>query len=217
MDIFADFSFENLNDSVSQSVFPSALKLANLPISILSNVSKIYERFFLKQISEYFEQFLSKYQCGFRKVFSAQNSLLRNGNQMLITKKLFGALLTDLSKTFGCLSHNLLIAKLNDHGFSMTVLRLIQSYLSNRKQRTKINTDNSSWEENVFGQSSILGPLLFNILLYGLFLIITNIELAGYTDDNTSYAIGSNIEELIVYYKTTQKHCFNGKVITKWN
>ena len=142
---------------------------------------------------------------------------LRNGNQMLITKKLFGALLTDLSKTFGCLSHNLLIAKLNDHGFSMTVLRLIQSYLSNRKQRTKINTDNSSWEENVFGQSSILGPLLFNILLYGLFLIITNIELAGYTDDNTPYAVGSNIEELIVYYKTTQKHCFNGKVITKWN
>ena len=29
-DIFADFIFENLNDSISQSVFPSALKLANI-------------------------------------------------------------------------------------------------------------------------------------------------------------------------------------------
>ena len=76
-DIFADFIFENLNDSISQSVFPSALKLANItpvhkkdskskkyhyrPIIVLPNISKLYERFFFKQISEYFEQFLSKY------------------------------------------------------------------------------------------------------------------------------------------------------------
>ena len=86
-EIFADFIFENLNDSISQSVFPSALKLANItpvhkkyskskkdhyrPISALPSICKIYERFFFKQISEYFEQFLSKYQCGFRKVSSA--------------------------------------------------------------------------------------------------------------------------------------------------
>ena len=67
-DIFSDFNFENLNDSIFQSVFPSALKLANITpvhkkdseskkdhyqrISVLPNISKIYERFFLKQISE---------------------------------------------------------------------------------------------------------------------------------------------------------------------
>ena len=92
LDIFADFIFENLNDSIPQSVFPSALKLANItpvhkkdskskkdhyrPISVSPNISKIYESYFFKQISEYFEQFLSKYQCGFRKGFSAQHSLL---------------------------------------------------------------------------------------------------------------------------------------------
>ena len=90
-DIFADCIFEILNNSISQLVFPSALKLANItpvhkkgskskkdhyrPISVSPNISKIYERFFFKQISEYFEQFLSKYQCGFRKGFSAQHSL----------------------------------------------------------------------------------------------------------------------------------------------
>ena len=53
--------------------------------------------------------------------------------------KLFGALLTDLSKAFDCLSHKLLLAKLHACGFSIAALRLIHSYLANRRQRTKIN------------------------------------------------------------------------------
>ena len=168
-DIFADFIFENLNDSISQSVFPSALKLVNItpvhkkdskskkdhyrPISVLPNISKIYERFFFKQISEYFEQFLSKYQCGFRKGFSAQHSLLsmlEKWKSAVDNKKVFGAPLTDLSKVFDCHSHDLLIAKLNAYRFSMGALRLVQNYLSNWKQRTKINTEYSSREEILF-------------------------------------------------------------------
>ena len=51
--------------------------------------------------------------------------------------KMFGALLTDLSKAFDCLDHELLIAKLNAYGFSSTALKLVHNYLPNRKQRTK--------------------------------------------------------------------------------
>ena len=47
--------------------------------------------------------------------------------------KAFGALLTDVSKTFDCLEHELLIAKLNAYGFSLPALRLIHDYLSHRK------------------------------------------------------------------------------------
>ena len=142
------------------------------PVSILSNTSKLYERIMFKQMSEYFENsFFSKYQCGFRKGFSAQHCLILSDNI-----KSFGAFLTDLSKAFDCLSHNLLIAKLNAYGFSMSGLRFVDSYLKNRMQRTKINSEYSSWEEIMLGvpQGSILRPLLFNIFLCDLFLIMEN-------------------------------------------
>ena len=47
----------------------------------------------------------------------------------------FGALITDFSKAFDCLHHGLLIAKLDTNGFDVKSVKLIQHYLSNRKQR----------------------------------------------------------------------------------
>ena len=153
-DIFADFIFENLNDCIAKSLFPSSLKNAIItpvhkkgtktskdhyrPVSILSNISKIYERFIFKQMSEYFESILSKYQCGFRKGFSPQHCLLAMLEKWKLAvdnKRTFGALLTDLSKAFDYLPHDLLVAKLNSYGFSLPALKLVLSYLSNRKQR----------------------------------------------------------------------------------
>ena len=70
----------------------------------------------------------------------------------------------DLSKAFDTLNHDLLIAKLYAYGFGKNALKLIQSYLSDRWQRTKINTSYSTW--------SVLGPLLFNLYINDLFYII---------------------------------------------
>ena len=85
-------------------------------------------------------------------------------------KKTFGALLTDLSKAFDLLSHERLSFKLHAYGFSIPALRLLYRYLINKKQRTKINSAYSSWEEILFGvpQGSILGLLLFKIFLHDL-------------------------------------------------
>ena len=75
----------------------------------------------------------------------------------------------------------------------------MQNYLSNRKQRTKINSDFSSWEEILFGvpQGSILGPLLFNTFLCDIFFIMSETDLASYAVDNKPYVVGNNIEDVI--------------------
>ena len=80
------------------------------------------------------------------------------------------ALLTDLSKAFDCLPHDLLIAKLHAYGFDTKSLKLMLSYLTNRKQRLKINNTYSSWSKILFGvsQGSSLGRLLFNIFICDL-------------------------------------------------
>ena len=42
---------------------------------------------------------------------------------------------------------------------------------------------------------SILGPLIFNIFLWDIFLIMENSDITSYTDDNTSYTTGNSIEK----------------------
>ena len=112
--------------------------------------------------------------------------------------KVFGALLTDLSKTFDCLNHDFLIAKLNTYGFSLSALRLIHDYLSNRKQRIRVNSS-STWMEIVFwvSQGSILGLLLFNFFLADLFFIVNSTDIANYADDNMTHATANDIDSLI--------------------
>ena len=149
-----------------------------------------------KQISEHFEPILSKFQCGFRKGFSAQHCLLamlEKWKSVIDNKRNFGALLSDLSKAFDCLPRDLLLAKLNTYGFNLLAFRLVQSYISNRKQRTKINSEFSSWEKILFRvpQRSILGPLSFNIFLRDLFFMMNHVEFTSFADDNTPFFAGT--------------------------
>ena len=111
------------------------------PISILPNISKIYERRLYNQIQTYFDNLLSKYQCGFRKGFNAQHSLvsmIKKWKESVDSGGAFGALMTDFSNAFDHLHHELLHAKLDVYGFDIKSVKLIQQYLSNRKQRVKV-------------------------------------------------------------------------------
>ena len=125
-------------------------------------------------------------------------------------KKTFVILLTDLSEAFDCLSHELVLEKLHAYGFSIPALRLVYSYLKNGKQRTKINSAYSCWEEILFGvpQGSILGPLFFNIFLCDLFYMMNYIDFASYADDNTTYASADTIDEVIKRVETATVKLF---------
>ena len=127
------------------------------------------------QMYKYFDQIFSKYQCGYnRQGYNTQHCLLvvaEKQKEVLDKGDLGGALLTDLSKAFDCIKHDLLIAKLAAHGFDSHSLGFVFSYLNERKQRTKIQNSYTPYAHIACGvpQGSVLGPLLFNINMCDMF------------------------------------------------
>ena len=145
-DIFAEYICRFSNESIKIFTFPSILKNANItpvfkkgyrspkenyrPVTILPVISKSFEKLLCKQITIFIDILLSKHQCGFKKCFSAQHCLLvmlEKWKNAVDKGKMFGALLTGLSKAFDCLRHELTIAKLNAYGFNLAALKLMHS------------------------------------------------------------------------------------------
>ena len=230
-DLFTQKLENDFNHTVSTGTYPNNMKNADItpahksndrtdktnyrPVSILPSISKIFERLLYSQINAYMDSKLSIYQCGFRKGFSSQQCLLlmiERWRQSIDKNGKCGSLLTDLSKAFDCLDHNLMIAKLNEYGFDYNAVKLVHSYLTNRYQRVKVNSCHSSWTEIINGvpQGSILGPLIFNIYLSDLFLFFKDSHLASYADDNTPYACETHMDLVL------EKLQLDSKYLIQW-
>ena len=206
-----------INSSIENGVFPTALKRANVipvfkkgdpsslgnyrPISLLPALSKIFERIIHEQLTEYFNDKLSPLLCGFRKGFSTQDALLRllkYCQDSLDSDKYVGVVLMDLSKAYDCISHELLLAKLDAYGLDTSSLDLMKSYLMDREQRVVIGSHSSQYASIEIGvpQGSILGPLLFNIFLNDLLLSYDATAICNFADDNTIYSSSVQIRDL---------------------
>ena len=104
----------------------------------------------------------------------------------------------DLSKAFDTINHDLLLAKLKTFGFSLNAVKLMLSYSKNRKQQVQIHYKFSSENIVIAGvpQSSIDGPLIFNLLINDLTFFIQYFTLSNYADDNNLFSTGKNKDEI---------------------
>ena len=86
----------------------------------------------------------------------------------------------------------------------------MQSYLSRRKQSSKVNHAYSLLKEIPFGvrQGSVLGPILFNTFLSDMFLVISDSDCSSCTDDNTIYDSGNNIDDVTSSLKESSENLF---------
>jgi len=230
--VVSPYITEIYKDSTQSQDFPNLLKEAIVtpvhkkgerslkdnyrPVSILPTISKVFEKDMYEQIYSYFKKYFSPSLFGFRKGYNTQHCLtilIERWKKAIDNNKKAGAVLTDLSKAFDSLNHELLLAKLEAYGFDDPSLNFVLSYLSDRKQRTKENNAFSAWAKIDTGvpQGSILGPLLFNIYMN---------DIANYADDSTPYTTSNDNETLLdILQKNTEilMQWFNGNYMKSNN
>ena len=208
---------EIVNASLRSGYFPSRWKKARIkpipkindpisatdfrPISLLIAFSKIIEKIVAKQMKDYLikNNLLDKFQSAYRALHSTTTALIDITDN--IYKSMDDSLITilvllDYSKAFDCANHKLIIAKLKALGFKNSSLKWINSYLTDRSQQVITDKGESSWINLINGvpQGSILGPLLFTILVSDISSNIRFCKYHLYADDTQLYITGKLTE-----------------------
>ena len=216
-----------VNLSYKKSTFPSSMKIAVIkalhkknctedisnyrPLSILSVLSKIFERSATDQIVKYLEEngLLNSTQHAYRKKHSTTTCLMEAIdyiNEQRDKGKIVGLASLDLSKAFDSVNHSHLLNKLANFGLDQNTVKWCKSYLDQRKQKTKFKKFTSIEHTVTSGvpQGSILGPILFICFTNDMANTFTNCKIISYADDtqlivtgNHKQQVKSKLEELI--------------------
>ena len=169
-----------LNKCMVAGIYPDSLKIARVipifkggnkndtssyrPISILTQINRIFEKLLRDRLYEFFKDKLYHKQFGFRPENSTEHPVLdlkENIFENCSKKQISCILFLDLKKAFDSVSHKILLSKMEYYGVQGVALNLFRSYLSNRKQRTCIDAIVSDLDIIEWGvaQGSVLGPL----------------------------------------------------------
>ena len=182
------------------------------PVSVLTSISKVMETIMMKQMQPHLERVYSPYLSAYRKDYGCHSVLMHTTEmwkQALDNGNYVGIIMSDLSKAFDCLPHNLLLEKIRLYNFSQSALDLLQNYLSDRLQRVKIGQNLSQWKPLRKGvpQGSVIGPHCFNLYINDLLLALVkdNIIPSNYADDNSSSVIGKSKSEVLQKVESTFK------------
>ena len=167
------------NTSIYNGIYPELLKTARVtpiykkgvksdpgnyrPISVLSQVNKLFEKILHKRLYKYLTKFkiLYEYQFGFREGHSTTQALTEITDRLknaMDGKQLSCGIFIDLTKAFDTVDHNILLRKMFNYGIRGNVHNLFKSYLSNRQQYVRVNNTNSDLKPVKYGvhQGSVL-------------------------------------------------------------
>ena len=195
-----------INKSLQEGIFPQSLKIALVcaifkkndktkcanyrPISLLSNISKIFERVMYNRIESFIDEhnIIYKYQFGFRKKYSTNHALLsivEQINSNLDKKRFACGIFVDLQKAFDTVDHKILLSKLSHYGINGFANKWLESYLTNRSQSVTLSGCISDEKGVTCGvpQGSILGPLLFTLYINDMHKAFNECLVHHFADD----------------------------------
>ena len=114
------------------------------PISILPIISKVFEKEVFQQLYHYLKvnSILSKFQSGFRPLYSTVSALIQmcdDWSDSMDKGKLTGVVFLDIRKAFDSVDHSVLLEKVQCYGVADRKLMWLKSYLNARKQQCLIN------------------------------------------------------------------------------
>lgn len=197
-----------INQMLHTGIFPNKLKIAKInpiykkgdenlftnyrPISLLPTLSKIFEKVVFQQVYNHFQEkkLFFNAQYGFRTGHSIEFAAIELIDKIISRMDKMETpigIFLDLSKAFDTLDHDILLQKLKYYGFNDIALKLMHSYLNNRKQYVQIEEANSDFLSVTTGvpQGSVLGPLLFIIYMNDISNASTLFEFILYADDTS--------------------------------
>ena len=173
------------------------------PISLLSNIGKVFERLMHSRLYKFLEKFqcLYKLQFGFRKNHSTTHTLIdivENIRKSIDEGNYACGVFIDLQKAFDTVNHDILLSKLKHYGIRGIPLKWFQTYLGDRSQYVTINGTSSTVKNITTGvpQGSILGPLLFLLYINDLNNCIKHATTYHFADDTNLLEINSSLKKL---------------------
>ena len=185
-------------------------------VSLTSVVGKMMERMVKNGINDYVERnaFMSKTQHGFRNGRSTQTNLIEFLNQ---TTKwgdegyCYDVVYLDFSKAFDVVCHKRLMVKLRAIGIGGKLIKWLEDWIANRRQRVEIEGEFSEWVMVLSSvlQGSVLGGILFNIFIDDIDEAIRDLLTLIYkfADDTKLAKIIKNIQDAIRMQRNLDDLC----------